>query len=118
MNDITPPRPSTCAPWCVNAAGWSDGPKAHVCYGEGMAFLELSLEPGELGDDHGDPCISPATASVAPCRPARSAPRVSLGLMLATPEYADVEVHLSTDEARRLAAELTKAADVIKGAWS
>lgn len=98
---------NACTPWCINTASPDDG-TAHMCVGVGSEIVELTAEPGTLCDDG----VVPAVAYVVPVRPDTvSTPLVSM--VWNTETIPDVSVHLTPNEARRIAAALLEAADLI-----
>jgi hypothetical protein len=64
--------------------------------------MELEIETSKSGD--------PSYASILPMRPRFGTARVVLGM-----EQVNEDFEMTTEEARELAAEMIKAADVIEG---
>lgn len=99
---------SGCERWCTTAPESGQGPADHVCAGVASEPIDLHAEPGELDEDG----VRLPRAQVMPLRHPRCTPVVSLLYRLAD---IQVMVDLTAPEARTLAAELRRAADIVDG---
>ncbi|MFE5706740.1 hypothetical protein CJ179_30730 [Rhodococcus sp. ACS1] len=98
-----------CAPWCTNedARGRTD----HTCMGDSSDCIELTAALDYLTLDEDG--IESSFCFVTPVREADRRPGVSMTWEVG--DHPEFRPRLTPGEARRIAAELVAAADLIEG---